>query len=267
MERFFEANQAHWAAMTPIHVQSAFYDVPAFKAGRSSLQCIEVEELGVVQGKTLLHLMCHFGLDTLSWARAGAVVTGVDFSTEALTVARGLAEELGIPTRFIETNIYELPTVLDEQFDVVFTSYGVLCWLPDLDAWAKVIAQSLKSSGIFYMAEDHPTHALLIQDDEGNFGLLPEYLPSGGPILGGPDDRDYADPDATVTTGTYEWSHTLGDVVSALSSAGLRVVWLHEHAGMAWRRFPTMTRDDHGWWTLPPPFDRLPLTFSLMATR
>ena len=110
MERFFEANRAHWAEVTPIHVQSAFYDVPAVKAGKGSLQRIEVDELGVVKGKTLLHLMCHFGLDTLSWARAGAVVTGVDFSTEALAVARGLAEELGIPARFIEANVYELPS-------------------------------------------------------------------------------------------------------------------------------------------------------------
>ena len=173
MERFFEANRAHWAEVTPIHVQSAFYDVPAVKAGKGSLQRIEVDELGVVKGKTLLHLMCHFGLDTLSWARAGAVVTGVDFSTEALAVARGLAEELGIPARFIEANVYELPSVLDEQFDVVFTSYGILCWLPDLDSWAKVIARSLRPGGTFYIVEMHPTSDLLEQDTEGNLYVLP----------------------------------------------------------------------------------------------
>ncbi len=267
MERFFEANRAHWAEVTPIHVQSAFYDVPAFKAGRSSLQRIEVEELGDVKGKTLLHLMCHFGLDTLSWARAGAVVTGVDFSTGALAVARGLAEELGIPARFIETNVYELPYVLDEQFDVVFTSYGVLVWLPDLDAWAKVIARSLRPGGTFYMVEGHPTPGLLAQDSEGNLYLAAEFLPSKEPVLFDEPDADYADPSTTLTTSTYEWSHTLGDVVSALSNAGLRVLWLHEHEGMAWRQFPSMTRDDRGWWMLSPPFDRLPLTFSLMATR
>ena len=175
MERLFEANRAHGDEATPIHVRSAFYDVAAFKAGKTSLQRIEIEELGDVKGKTLLHLMCHFGLDTLSWARAGALVTGVDFSSEALVQARGLAEELNIPAHFVETNIYELPSVLEERFDIVFTSYGVLCWLPDLAEWARIIARSLRQGGTFHMLEDHPNATLVVQNDEADLGVLPGY--------------------------------------------------------------------------------------------
>ena len=266
MERFFEANRAHWDEATPIHVRSAFYDVPAFKAGKTSLHPIEIDELGDVRGKTLLHLMCHFGLDTLSWARAGALVTGVDFSSEALARARGLAKELGIPAHFVETNIYELPSVLEEQFDIVFTSYGVLCWLPDLPEWARIVAGSLRPGGVFHMVEDHPNATLVVQNDEADFRLLPGYVPGAGPLYseGG---EDYAEPEIELATSTYEWSHQLGDVVNALSGAGLRIDWLHEHEGMVWRRFKSMARDEDGWWRLPSPFDRIPLTFSLMATR
>ena len=130
-EQYFEANRKHWDEVVPIHVASGLYDVASFKAGASRLKPVEREELTGVRGKGLLHIQCHFGLDTLSWAREGAVVTGIDFSEPALEAARSLAEECGVEARFIQSDVYSLPEKLAEQFDIVFTSYGAICWLPE----------------------------------------------------------------------------------------------------------------------------------------
>ena len=127
-----------------------------FKAGRITLNDVEREEVGPVSGKSLLHLQCHFGMDTMSWARLGAEATGVDFSDAAIDLARSLNDELGLSARFLCSNVYDLPGALDEQFDIVFTSHGVLCWLPDLDGWAGVIDNHLKPGGLFYIIDGHP---------------------------------------------------------------------------------------------------------------
>ena len=136
-DRYMEANRLSWDARTPTHFKSRFYDVDGFRAGESSLNSLEIDEMGDVEGKRLLHLQCHFGMDTMSWARLGAKVTGVDFSAEAISRAKALSAELGIDAEFVVSNIYDLPDTLDGRFDVVFTSYGVLTWLPDLEPWAK----------------------------------------------------------------------------------------------------------------------------------
>ncbi len=151
-----ETNRRHWDEAVAHHVASDFYDVASFRAGRSSLLPLERAELGDVRGKTMLHLQCHFGLDTLSWAREGAIVTGVDFSTEAIRTARSLAAELDLDARFIETNVYDLPNVLDGQFDIVFASYGVIAWLPDVETWTRIAASYVAPGGTFYIAEIHP---------------------------------------------------------------------------------------------------------------
>src|SRR5438105_3341127 len=137
MDDYLRTNRRRWDELVPHHLTSSYYDLAAFRAGRSTLHPIELEELGDVRGRRLLHLQCHFGLDTLSWAREGAVATGVDFSPAAITAARELAEELQIDARFIEADACSLPSTLDEVFDIVFTSYGVVFWLPDLGAWAR----------------------------------------------------------------------------------------------------------------------------------
>ena len=156
MDDYLKANRENWNERTPIHARSEFYDVEGFKAGRSTLTSIELEEVGEVAGRSLLHLQCHFGLDTMSWARLGAKVTGVDFSDQAIALARSLSKETGIEADFVLSDIYELPDVLDEQYDIVFTSFGVLNWLPDLKKWAQVIARFLKPGGTFYIVEFHP---------------------------------------------------------------------------------------------------------------
>ena len=137
-------NRQNWNERTPVHAATEFYDVEGFKSGRITLTDVERREVGDVDGKTLLHLQCHFGLDTMSWARLGAKATGVDFSDAAIDLARSLNDEMKLDTRFIRSDVYDLPDVLDEEFDIVFTSYGVLVWLPDLDRWASTIQRLLR---------------------------------------------------------------------------------------------------------------------------
>ena len=150
-EKYFNTNLRRWNELVGINAKSKFYDLDGFKSGKSSLLPITRKEIGNVDGKTLLHLQCHFGMDTLSLARLGAKVTGVDFSNKAIKLARQLSEELNIPAKFIETNIYDIPDILHEKFDVVFTSDGVICWLPDLYKWAEIIDYCLKPGGTFYI--------------------------------------------------------------------------------------------------------------------
>jgi len=155
VNEYIDANRRNWDDRVPIHLASDFYDVASFKDGRSTLLPIERAEVGDVSGKTLLHLQCHFGMDTLSWAREGASVTGVDFSGPAVGAARSLASEARIDARFIETDVHKLQDVLSGAFDIVFASYGVLCWLPNLPAWISTAASFLKPGGMLYVIDGH----------------------------------------------------------------------------------------------------------------
>jgi len=225
MNEFLENNRSLWNGWTRLHKPSRFYDVDGFKAGRSSLEPLELEEVGDVADKSLLHLQCHFGMDTLSWARRGARVAGADFSDEAITYARSLASELDIPARFVCSNIYDLPAALEGRFDIVFTSYGVLSWLPELDPWAAVVAHFLKPGGFFYIAEYHPFISML--GDDGRTFEYP-YFHTPEPLKLH-STGSYAVPEATDFSHTeYNWSHSLADVVNAVIRAGLRVEFLHE---------------------------------------
>ena len=223
-----DTNRAHWDEVTPIHVASAFYDVAAFRAGRSSLHAVELAEVGEVRGKSLLHLQCHFGMDTLSWARAGADVTGVDYAQPAIEQARRLADELGVPARFVTCNVYDTPDAVDGQFDIVFTSYGVLCWLPDLPRWARIAAHFVKPGGTFYIAEFHP-FASVFDDAPGVTDLRVHY-----PYFSGDEPQvfdnvgTYTDGSVTLTGRIYEFQRPVSDVVTALIDAGLRIEHLHE---------------------------------------
>jgi SAM-dependent methyltransferase len=264
-----ELNRRFWDEAVAIHLASEFYDVASFKAGRSTLLPVEVAEVGDVHGKTLLHLQCHFGLDTLSWARAGATVTGVDFSGEAIEAARALAAELGIDARFLRSNVYDLPGAFSERFEIVFTSYGVLCWLPDLNAWAQVVANHLRPGGTFYIIEGHPM-ALALADDASrdDLRLHCDYFGSEKPIIFDQDQGTYADPDAKLTNHrTAEFWHSLGETVTALIDAGLRIEFLHEFPYCAWPAVRSMTKGDDGYYRLPDNDARIPFLFSIKATK
>ena len=264
MDKRLQANRKNWNERTALHAATDFYDVEGFKAGRIMLKDLERREVGEVSGKTLLHLQCHFGLDTMSWARLGAKPTGVDFSDEAIDLARSLNDELGLGTRFIRSNVYDLPEVLDEQFDIVFTSYGVLCWLPDLDKWARVVSNHLKLGGVFYIAEIHPLMETYEQSESGEIRPTWSYFKNEFYFEG---SRNSYTGTGQIESPNYEWGHSLGEIVSALTGAGLRIEFLHEFPLTCYRAFPVMEKGDDGWWRFPEHNDSFPQTFSIRATK
>ena len=266
-----DLNREHWDEATAIHARGNVYGIEDFKAGRCQLHRIEVEELGDVAGKMLLHLQCHFGLGTLSWARRGAIVTGVDFSPKAIALARSLATEAGIEARFVESNVYDLPVALSGRFDIVFCSYGVLCWLPDLKRWGEIVASYLEPGGIFYIAEAHPFIRVFPMDNDitdGSTELRP-YFPYFHDPAGTrwEPDADYADEAARYTTPEHTWQHSMGDIVNALVTAGLRIDFLHEFPYCLWKVVAFTEPVEGGGFRPGPRFPRLPLMFSLKATK
>src|SRR4051794_20919210 len=187
MREELELNRQRWDEATDIHTAGNVYGIDEFKAGQCRLHRVEVGEVGEVSGKSLLHLQCHFGLDTLSWARRGAVVTGADFSPKAIAVARRLSEETGVPGEFVCCNLYDLPSVLKRpaSFDVIFTSYGALNWLPDLPRWGQIIAHYLRPGGLFYVIDAHPTATMFPATDDdlkkaGSFRAWLNYFDDAG---------------------------------------------------------------------------------------
>lgn len=262
---WFGDNRAYWDERAPLHVTSDFYAMPRFRAGATSLRPFEIAEMGDVAGRRLLHLQCHFGQDTLSWARLGARVTGLDFAPAAVEAARALAAEIGVTgARFVESDVYDAPAALGERFDIVYTGLGVLGWLPDMAAWARVVADLLVPGGVFYIAEFHPFPDVL--DDATGGTVTHDYFPDK------PTTYDEAGSYAAWTTSTVHnratlWRHGLGTIVSALCAAGLRIEFLHEHDMTYFGRFDNLVHDEDGTFRRPEGLPRLPLMFSLRATR
>ena len=221
---YFEANKKSWDARTEAHVGSKFYDLEGFKEGNTALGPIVLDEMPEVKGKSLLHLQCHFGLDTLSFARMGAQVTGVDLSSKSIEIASGLSTELGIPATFIESNVMTLDEKLDEQYDVVFTSYGAICWLPDMDAWAEQVAKRLKPGGIFYMAEFHP---YLYMWEWADRKIAYPYF-CKGKVFHEEAEGSYTDGSESLKYDEYFWIHGVADVQNALRKNGITVIGFNE---------------------------------------
>jgi SAM-dependent methyltransferase len=271
VNRYLRSNQALWDLWAKHHVAAPMYDVEGFKAGRragrEALDALEVRLVGDVTGKSLLHLQCHFGLDTLAWARRGATVTGVDFSGEAIATARALSEELQIPATFIETDVYELPERLDGEFDIVFASNGVLCWLPDLDRWARIAARFLRPGGLFCLIEGHPFPTVFDDTAPGReLRVVFPYFHSDEPVRA--ERRgSYAVPDGQFESVTYEWPHSLSDVIGATLRAGLCITSFEEYPYVGWPMFPWMEGRPDGTWRWPGDTPTLPLLFSLTATK
>lgn len=261
---WFALNRASWNARTPVHLRSRFYALDAFRAGESSLRSIEREQVGDVRDRSLLHLQCHFGQDTLSWARLGARVTGLDLSDASIAEARALAAELAIPARFIEGNVYDAPALLEgERFDIVFTSYGVLGWLPRLEPWARAVVECLRPAGVFHLVEFHPL--TWIWDDAFERLVYPYDAP-GEPIVTD-QTGTYADPSAPVQLRDVGFNHGLGSVVSALLDQGLRLERLVEHDWSPYAIFPDMEEVAPGRFRMRRFGRKLPLVYGLVARR
>jgi len=268
----FTANEELWNAWTAVHAAGDFYDLEGFKAGGVRIRPYEIDLLGDVTGKSLLHLQCHFGIDTLSFARLGARVTGADLSPDAIELARMLADELGFPdARFVRSNLYDLPKALEGTFDIVYTSRGVLGWLPDIRAWARVVAHFLAPGGTFFITEAHPVMNVFENEGvaPGELRLTYPYWEHGEPLTFAVKGS-YADPDADVGDLTeHSWDHGLGEIVTALIDAGLRIDTLIEYPFLEWKvDFLVEEEAGNDRWVLPPGTPgQLPLMFSLLASK
>jgi len=261
MEEYLKVNRESWNKRTEIHVKSAFYDQESFEEGRSSLNNIELKLLGDVSDKSILHLQCHFGQDTLSIARMGADVTGVDLSNKSIDFAEKTAKKLGIKSEFVCCNVLEIDKYLKRSYDIIFTSYGTIGWLPDLKKWGELIFQYLNPGGQFIMVEFHPV--IWMFDDDINYiaysyfnkeAILEEY------------EGTYADPDSKVKIKAYGWNHPLSDVFNALTNTGLSITHFEEYDYSPYDCFSKAAKVENGY-QIRGLEGKLPMVFSLKAEK
>ncbi|MCO6487669.1 MAG: class I SAM-dependent methyltransferase [Phaeodactylibacter sp.] len=239
MEKYLRENQKLWDEWASFHPDTDFYDMERFLDGRNSLMPVELEALGDVAGKRLLHLQCHFGQDTLSWARLGARATGIDFSSKAIEVARGLNLHLGLDAQFVQSSVLELVGKLDGQFDIVFTSYGVLTWLPDLRPWAAAIRHYLRPGGVFFIVEFHPAFMIFDPvDGRPAYSYFHAEEPEEVDITDGSYAGSY--PGKAPARKEYCWQHSLSDVIMALVETGLILEEFREYDYSPYNCWPGM---------------------------
>ncbi|MEO7923438.1 MAG: class I SAM-dependent methyltransferase [Chitinophagaceae bacterium] len=274
-DQFFEANRTLWNQRTAVHKDSSFYNLAGFKAGETVLTPIELNELGDVEGKKMLHLQCHFGMDSLDWARRGAIVTGVDLSDEAIKEAKLLNDELGLNASFICCNVYDLhpqsialsklsPLGGDAEgaFDIVFTSYGTVGWLPDLDKWAQIIAHYLKPGGIFYIAEFHPV-VWMFDDDFTHI----KYSYQNKEVIVTENEGTYTDRQAEINGKEYSWNHSISEVLNSLIKAGLKIELFNEYMYSPYPCFRNTVQGPDGNWYIKGMEGKIPMVYSLKAVK
>ncbi len=261
MKTYFETNKETWNQKVAIHAKSDFYDLDAFKKGETSLKRFEIDALGTnISGKSLLHLQCHFGQDTLSWSRMGAKCTGIDLSDKGIQLAKELNSELQLDATFTCCNVLETSKYIQEQFDIVYTSYGVIGWLPDLKPWGQMIAERLKKGGVFYMVEFHP------------IAWMFDYTKKEPTIAYGYQQKEaiyeeyegtYANTASKMISKEYGWNHGLGEIISSLTQAGLTIEYLHEYDESPYDIFPDLIKTKEGMYVSK---DKLfPLLFAIKA--
>ncbi|HEY1426054.1 MAG TPA: class I SAM-dependent methyltransferase [Caulobacteraceae bacterium] len=259
-----EYNLAHWNEVTPHHVASPFYRTEDFRRGEIVLDPVVRAAVGDVAGKRLLHLQCHFGLDTLSLARMGATVTGLDFSPVAIEQARALAAEAGIDATFVCADVLDPPPGL-AGFDIVFASWGAIFWIDDLYAWMRVAAGVLKSGGRLHLTEGHPALAMLDQDAAP--GLLTVRYPwdSDKPDVA-VGDLDYTGAKVAANR-TEGYQHGLARILGAAMDAGLTIRGYSEGDRAPWKALDQLVKVDRDYWALPPGAPYVPLSFTLQAVK
>ncbi len=271
MKQYLSDNLANWNSRVPLHLSGDFYDIPGFLAGRTALKQIDLREMGPVDGRTLLHLQCHFGQDTLSWARRGALVTGLDFSAPAIDAARELADRAGLQAEFVCADAYDAPTALQGRtFDIVTTGVGALCWLPDIRRWAEVVARCLVPGGLLYVREGHPSLWSLdpAPGAPHDTGILHPYFETDTPITEVEDTTYGGGSEPLDNPTSHCWNHGLGEILTALFDAGLQLEMFHEHRVSDWQALPQMVKTDDGMWALPEAQrDLVPLMYSLRARK
>lgn len=259
---YIEINRHSWNNRTDAHLKSDFYDVENFIKGKTSLNSIELELLGDVTGKSILHLQCHFGQDTISLNRLGATVTGVDLSDKAIESANQLAKATNSKANFICCDIYDLPDHLDQQFDIVYTSYGTIGWLPDLNKWAKIISQFLKPNGQFIFVEFHPV-IWMFDDNFEKIGY--NYFNSGAIIES--ESGTYADKNATISQEYVMWNHGLSEVLNSLINNRLEINSLKEYDYSPYNCFTKTIEFEPKKYRIEHLENKIPIVYSLVATK
>jgi 2-polyprenyl-3-methyl-5-hydroxy-6-metoxy-1,4-benzoquinol methylase len=264
-----DVNRQNWDERARIHARDTTggYMLDRFRLGEDSLHAIEAAELGNISGKRVLHLQCHIGRDTLCLVRRGAVVTGLDFSSASVNVARRLAEETGLKANFVQGTVDEAPQLTPGPFDLVFATWGTLCWLPDMRVWARVIASVLAPGGELYCADAHPSFYVLEEHAGKLVQTFDFQTPPDRPLEF--DDTTSYTGDTTVTThhSFFNWIHSLSAILGALIDAGLTIVMFREHEVLPWRGVPSLVRASDRLWRLPDGHLRIPLSFSVRAKK
>lgn len=255
-------NREAWNSRATVHIDSDFYDHANFLKGKSSLKEIELELLGNIQGKKILHLQCHFGQDSISLSRLGAEVTGVDLSNTAIQLAKQTAEALGTSTKFICTDIYDLTNHLDEKFDIIFTSYGTIGWLPDLNRWAEIVSHFLKPCGELIFVEFHPV-VWMFDDDftKIHYG----YFNSGAIVE--KNEGTYADQSANLTLQSVTWNHSLSDVISSLLSQEITLLSIKEYDYSPYNCFNKTVEVSPGKFQILRLEGKIPMVYSLVGKK
>lgn len=259
---YIEINKKTWNEKTKVHVDSEFYANDEFLKGKSSLNQIELDIIGDILEKKILHLQCHFGQDTISFSRMGAKTTGVDLSDKAIAKAQEFNEYLGLDAKFVCCDIYDLPNLLNEQFDIVFTSYGTIGWLPDLDKWANVISQFLKPQGKFVFVEFHPVVWMFDNDFKEVFY---NYF-NVEPIIE-EETGTYGDRNANIETKTITWNHPTSEVLNALIKSGLEINSFSEYDYSPYDCFNQTEEFEKGKFRIKHLENKIPMVFSLTATK
>ncbi len=264
-----EVNRRNWDERAIIHARdtTGFYALDRVRSGEDTLHSIEAAELGDISQKRVLHLQCHIGTDTLRLVRRGAIATGLDFSAEAIRVARRLADEAGLKADFVQGRVDEAPSLTPGPYDLVFVTWGTIIWLPDLTVWARAIATVLAPGGELYFADAHPGFMLM---EERGGKLEPTYdfqTPADRPLEFKIEKTYTGDPTVMTHQSTREWIHPLSTIVGALIDSGLTIRMFHEHEELPWRGLPIMVPSSNGRWRLPDGHPRFPLSFSLRARK
>lgn len=253
---YFEMNRLGWDERAKAHFESKFYDVEGFLAGRTSLREIELAELGNVTGKRMLHLQCHFGMDTLSWARQGADCTGVDISPVAIQKARELAVRTKLDVEFVCSDVYGFTRGSSEPYDIVFTSYGSICWLPDLSQWAEIVASNLAVGGTFYIVDFHPIHDLL-----AGYSYFTPAVPDVE------EEGTYTENGADVVAQLATWAHPLSSIINALVGVGIQVERVNEFAFSPYNCFEGMIEREPGRFYVSHRGHDVPIVYSITGRK
>jgi SAM-dependent methyltransferase len=269
MTDHFDINRRNWDERAAIHAcdTTGDYMLDRFRAGEDVLHAIEAAELGDISGKRVLHLQCHIGLDTLCLVRRGAAVTALDFSSAALKVAKRLSDETGLKANFVEGTVDQAPDLVPGPFDLVYTTWGTICWLPDVKEWAKIIASVLAPGGELYFADAHPQFNML-EEVAGRF--VPTYdfqTPAGRPLQFANETSYTGDPTVMSHQATREWIHSLSAVLGGLIDAGLAITMFREHEVLPWRGLASLVPASERMWRLPDGAPRIPLSYSIRARK